>query len=225
MSQGHGRSPLQRLACPSQERKEWSGSVSCKEPAGRSYAHSLPDFLMTSTVKEPASAVGDSDVHSSRVARQLHSPTLMRLRSGSAAESSDNGRRGRATRLDSNIEAKQRVLASKHLSAKSRAGQVAGAGGGITIWPGMDDMRLSQRETVQLTAAAFCLIVGSVCLFMYLHGALHWHNPLPPHTHRHVAAACTHNTCTCNTQTHMHITLTYKCTERNASYCICNMQS
>ena len=158
-----GRSPLQRLTRSLQERRDWSDSVSCKEPTARSYVHCLTEPLRTSALAE-ASRVGD--IHSSKAAPQLHSPTLMRLRSSSAAEPCDTKRRGKATKLDSNIEAKQRVLTSKHLSAKSGPG----VGGGITMWPGMDDMRLSQRETLQLTAVALCLIVGNLCLFMYLHG-------------------------------------------------------
>ena len=122
---------------------------------------------MSTTVE--ASRLGDDwHVHSSKVAPQLHSPTLMRLRSGSSVDPSDTGRRGKATKLHSKIEAKQRVLTSKHQSARSGPG----VGGGITMWPGMDDMRLSQTETLQLTAAALCLVVGSMCLFMYLHGPL-----------------------------------------------------
>lgn len=155
--------------CPSQERRDCNDSVSCKEPAGRSDAQNLPDALKT--LKDASQFAGD--VHSSRAAPQLHSPTLMGLRRASVAESDDTGGRGRATRVQSNVEAKQRVLATKHQNAKSSACQVVGVGGGVTMWPGMDDMRLSQRETVQLTAVAVCLIAGSMCLFIYMHGV--WH--------------------------------------------------
>lgn len=174
-----GRSSLERFTCSLQERREWSDSVSCKEATSKSYCvpDSLTDSLRPSTLTLEASRFGDCHVHSSKVAPQLHSPTLMRLRSSSSDDPRDTGRRGKATKLDSNIEAKQRVLTSKHQSAKSGPG----VGGGITMWPGMDDMRLSQTESLQLTAVALCLVVGSMCLFMYLHGALY-------HT-------CTHQTC------------------------------
>ena len=178
-----GRSSLQRYTCSLKERREWSDSVSCKEPTSKLYVHSLTDSLRTSTTVEASRLGDDCHLHSSKVAPQLHSPTLMRLRSGSSADSRDTGRRGKATKLHSNIEAKQRELTSKHQSAKSGPG----VGGGITMWPGMDDMRLSQTETLQLTAAALCLIVGSMCLFMYLHGAPnHTHTPnRPPHQTPH----------------------------------------
>ena len=165
--------PLQRRArilCPSPERREWNDSVSCREQASRLNAQSTADSLRI--LKPDASRLAD-DIHCSKAAPQTHSPTLMRLRHGSVFESDDVGGGRRATRIQSNIEAKQRLLSTMHQTAKSSL-VVGRMGGGVTMWPGMDDMRLSQRETVQLTAVAVCLVVGSMCLFHYMHGV--WHH-------------------------------------------------
>ncbi|XP_071794243.1 uncharacterized protein [Asterias amurensis] len=66
---------------------------------------------------------------------------------------------------------KQKILERKHHEAKSRA-HTLGIGGGISLWPQMENMRLTQREVAALTGVSAALVVGVVFLFHYLHGAV-----------------------------------------------------
>ncbi|XP_038078146.1 uncharacterized protein LOC119745686 [Patiria miniata] len=66
---------------------------------------------------------------------------------------------------------KQKILERKHHEAKSRAHNL-GVGGGVSLWPQMDNMRLSQREVAALSAVSLLLIVGVAMLFQHLHGAV-----------------------------------------------------
>ncbi|XP_022086969.1 uncharacterized protein LOC110977291 [Acanthaster planci] len=64
---------------------------------------------------------------------------------------------------------KQKILERKHHEAKSRAHSL-GVGGGVSLWPQMENMRLTQREVAVLAAASLFLGAGVVLLFHYLHG-------------------------------------------------------
>ena len=70
------------------------------------------------------------------------------------------------------VKATQLELMKKHQEAKSKVNSVAGTGGGISMWPAMDDMRLSLKEVIELIVRSLILIVLSVTVFVYLHGKI-----------------------------------------------------
>ena len=63
------------------------------------------------------------------------------------------------------------VLASKHLSVRKKADKL-NVGGGVCLWPGMQDMRLSQWEMVELLLVSVTLLVTVVYGFNKLHGII-----------------------------------------------------
>ncbi|XP_078697497.1 uncharacterized protein LOC144925390 [Branchiostoma floridae x Branchiostoma belcheri] len=67
------------------------------------------------------------------------------------------------------LKTKQRLLQQKHHAAKSNARSLC-VGGGVSLWPQMDNMRLTRRETVALTAWCVGLVVAVQAIFSYLHG-------------------------------------------------------
>ncbi|KAK3098415.1 hypothetical protein FSP39_019264 [Pinctada imbricata] len=56
------------------------------------------------------------------------------------------------------------MLISKHQQARQNADSLS-VGGGVSLWPNMDDMRLSCRETLQLAAICFVLFVSVIFFF------------------------------------------------------------
>ena len=107
----------------------------------------------------------NDQVHSSKL-EPIHSPTLSKLREGDTEDTQGvMPKRG-----DSKITAKQRELVRKHQEAKSNLEKCPGIGGGVTMWPAMDDMRLSKRETLRLLMLSAFIIVGCTVVFFYLHG-------------------------------------------------------
>ncbi|GCB74205.1 hypothetical protein scyTo_0003293 [Scyliorhinus torazame] len=72
------------------------------------------------------------------------------------------------------LQQKQRLLQEKHLKAKSLVDKIP-VGGGISLWPEMDDMRLTKREVLVLIISSLLLIFAVVTLFEYLHGPLLLH--------------------------------------------------
>jgi hypothetical protein len=102
------------------------------------------------------------EVHSSK-RDPIHSPTLSKLRGGAERE---------AVGVESKIAAKQRELTRKHQEAKSNIENCPGLGGGVTLWPTMNDMRLSKRETIHLVFLSTFLTIGCIAVFYSLHGSL-----------------------------------------------------
>ena len=100
------------------------------------------------------------EVHSSK-RDPIHSPTLSKLRGGAERE---------AVGVESKIAAKQRELTRKHQEAKSNIENCPGLGGGVTLWPTMNDMRLSKRETIHLVFLSTFLTIGCIAVFYSLHG-------------------------------------------------------
>ncbi len=68
------------------------------------------------------------------------------------------------------IYAAQRELMKKHHEAKSRVGAVSGVGGGVSMWPAMDDMRLTRKEANWLVIGCGVLILGTMSVFLACHG-------------------------------------------------------
>ena len=94
------------------------------------------------------------------------SPTLAQLQRESEA-SAKKERQGKS----SVMLARQHELERLHHEAKSRlVGNVSGVGGGVSLWPAMDDMRLSRGDAVQLALLCLFLIVSTVVIFIMLHG-------------------------------------------------------
>ena len=88
------------------------------------------------------------------------SPTLAQLQSRS-----EDGKPGGF------VHAAQRELEKKHHRAKSRVhAGVSGIGGGVSLWPAMDDMRLSGSEVNWLVVVCGVLIVGTMSVFLACHG-------------------------------------------------------
>ena len=67
------------------------------------------------------------------------------------------------------MKSQQQILADKHHSAKSRV-QGLGVGGGVSIWPQMDNMRLTRPEVLCLIASSVVFMVITIHLFYQLHG-------------------------------------------------------
>lgn len=61
------------------------------------------------------------------------------------------------------------LLASKHSSVRQKADKL-NVGGGVCLWPGMDDMRLSRREIVEILIVSVFLLAAVVIAFNKLHG-------------------------------------------------------
>ena len=61
------------------------------------------------------------------------------------------------------------MLLRKHEEARSRIGK-ATVGGGVTIWPEMDNMRLTSNDLIMLVAVATGLLVSVITLHRTLHG-------------------------------------------------------
>ena len=67
------------------------------------------------------------------------------------------------------VFSKQRALERLHHEAKSRVEGVSGVGGGVSIWPAMDDMRLSRSDAMQLSCLCLVLMAATGTLFMTYH--------------------------------------------------------
>ena len=96
-----------------------------------------------------------------QVPRGKNSPTLTQLQSKSDNEHN---------RKSGYVYAAQRELLKKHHEAKSRVHGMSGIGGGVSLWPAMDDMRLSRREVNWLVVVCGILVVGTVSIFLACHG-------------------------------------------------------
>ncbi|XP_071845700.1 uncharacterized protein [Apostichopus japonicus] len=64
----------------------------------------------------------------------------------------------------------QQILMRKHQKAKSNAEKCVG--GGISLWPGMDNMRLTPSDLWSLVANVVTLFVLTLGAFSFLHGAV-----------------------------------------------------
>ena len=60
-------------------------------------------------------------------------------------------------------------MLQKHEEARSKAVK-SGVGGGISIWPEMDNMRLSAKDAYYLALSSVSLTVCAVYAFYILHG-------------------------------------------------------
>ncbi|XP_069755747.1 uncharacterized protein [Narcine bancroftii] len=74
-------------------------------------------------------------------------------------------------RMTPGLQQKRKVLQEKHLKAKSFAGKIA-IGGGISLWPEMDNMRLTKGEVIGLAITSLLLGLTVFIIFEYLHGTL-----------------------------------------------------
>ena len=68
------------------------------------------------------------------------------------------------------VYARQRTLENLHHDAKSRLEGMSGVGGGVSLWPAMDDMRLSRSDAVQLSCLSLSLMAATGILFVMYHG-------------------------------------------------------
>ena len=66
---------------------------------------------------------------------------------------------------------RQSILLKKHHNAKSKASSL-NVGGGVALWPEMDNMRLMRDETVMLIGVALLLITVTIGFFQIIHGDL-----------------------------------------------------
>lgn len=94
------------------------------------------------------------------------SPTLTLLKSTSRTSQEEKKARG-------SVYTKQRALDKMHHAAKSRLEGVSGLGGGVSLWPAMDDMRLSRSDAVQLSCTSLVLMVATGIIFATYHGELY----------------------------------------------------
>lgn len=69
----------------------------------------------------------------------------------------------------SSLENVRTTLLHKHQEAKNRVDSL-NVGGGISIWPEMNDMRLTNRDVVSLASAGILLCLATIFMFSVLHG-------------------------------------------------------
>ena len=93
------------------------------------------------------------------------SPTLVQLKTNSSG-CPEEGKPFKG----STVYAAQQELVRKHHEAKSKIGCISGLGGGISIWPAMDDMRLTWDDTARLVAVCVTLVVVTIATFHWFHG-------------------------------------------------------
>lgn len=74
-------------------------------------------------------------------------------------------------RMTPGLQQKQKILQEKHLKAKSAVDKFP-IGGGISLWPEMDNMRLTKGEVISLAITSLLLSVAVFIMFEYLHGPL-----------------------------------------------------
>ena len=122
--------------------------------------------LQKTAVSEKIAAMRDRWVgKKARTGTELaKSPTLVQLQRESEA-SAKKERPGK-----SSVLARQRELERLHHEAKSRLEGVGGVGGGVSLWPAMDDMRLSMRDAVTLAFLCLFLTLSTAVMFLLLHG-------------------------------------------------------
>ena len=60
-------------------------------------------------------------------------------------------------------------MVRKHETAKQRVDNV-NVGGGVSLWPDMECMRLNSQEVVQLAVLCVGLALGVTLIFAFLHG-------------------------------------------------------
>lgn len=61
------------------------------------------------------------------------------------------------------------MLMKKHEDARKQADKL-NVGGGVTLWPEMEDMRLSQGEIIRLSLGCVGLLLVTLATFSKLHG-------------------------------------------------------
>ena len=71
--------------------------------------------------------------------------------------------------IEGRIRAQQLRLSRKHQRAQEGSDKLL-AGGGISLWPEMDRMRLSREEMATLGAVCCGLAVTTAALFYMVHG-------------------------------------------------------
>ncbi|XP_048861396.1 uncharacterized protein LOC125728538 isoform X1 [Brienomyrus brachyistius] len=69
------------------------------------------------------------------------------------------------------LQERQKLLQQKHQRAKESVDRLA-VGGGVSLWPEMDSMRLSAEEGVVLGLLCVVVTFATCYLFKYLHGSL-----------------------------------------------------
>lgn len=63
----------------------------------------------------------------------------------------------------------RQLLMKKHLEARQKADTLH-IGGGFTLWPNMDDMRLNKQEGIQLLLTCVLLFCFVIFAFYKIHG-------------------------------------------------------
>lgn len=71
--------------------------------------------------------------------------------------------------LKGRVHKDRHTLISKHLDTKHNMDRLS-VGGGVSLWPDMEDMRLSLIEILKLGALCFLLFVVVMMIFSKLHG-------------------------------------------------------
>ena len=64
------------------------------------------------------------------------------------------------------VATRRRELIAKHLESKSKPP----VGGGVTMWPAMDDMRLNRNDVIFLSAFCLALILCTCATVIAIHG-------------------------------------------------------
>lgn len=71
--------------------------------------------------------------------------------------------------LKGRVNKDRHTLISKHLDTKHNMDRLS-VGGGVSLWPDMEDMRLSLIEILKLGAICFLLFFVVMMVFSKLHG-------------------------------------------------------
>ena len=118
-----------------------------------------------SAIREHWEKKGKNDLnHSLTVNRTIDSPTLKQIKSQPGKSES---------KQRTIVSAVQRELEKKHHAAKSKVEGVGGLGGGVSLWPAMDDMRLSKEDTKWLAGVCLILVAATVAVFLTCHSKYH----------------------------------------------------
>lgn len=75
-------------------------------------------------------------------------------------------------RVGERVQGLRQHLETLHHQAKSNL-KNGGVGGGVSLWPAMDDMRLSKEDVWRLATVCVGLVAGTIAIFNFYHGTIH----------------------------------------------------
>ena len=172
------RYPIAPLGCkenlpPGQDWEEVPSSVSRRRPLSK------PSTQPCSKIRAMRDRWEHCQFESDTRGREAESHSKDNL-NGDCSGSED---RSLASVTRGTVYAAQRELVRKHYEAKSKIDRIGGIGGGVSIWPAMDDMRLSKTDAVKMALICMALVAATMATFYCFHGQVPCQASLIPKTH------------------------------------------